>query len=74
MLLYLVTKNHSFIDGNKRIASTVFLYFLDRNKSLFVDGRKRISDETLATLTILIAASNPKDKDIIINLILEILN
>lgn len=74
MLLYLVTKNHSFIDGNKRIASTVFLYFLDRNKSLFVDGRKRISDETLATLTILIAASNPKDKDIIINLILAILN
>ena len=74
MLLYLVTKNHSFIDGNKRIASTVFLYFLDRNKSLFVDGRKRISDETLATITILIAASNPKDKDIIINLILAILN
>ena len=74
MLLYLVTKNHSFIDGNKRIASTVFLYFLDRNKSLFVDGRKRISDETLATLTILIAASNTKDKDIIINLILAILN
>lgn len=74
MLLYLVTKNHSFIDGNKRIASTVFLYFLDRNKNLFVDGRKRISDETLATLTILIAASNPKDKDIIINLILAILN
>ena len=74
MLLYLVTKNHSFIDGNKRIASTVFLYFLDRNKSLFVDGRKRISDETLATLTILFTASNPKDKDIIINLILAILN
>ena len=74
MLLYLVTKNHSFIDGNKRIASTVFLYFLDRNDSLFVNGRKRISDETLATLTILIAASNPKDKDIIINLILAILN
>jgi len=74
MLLYLVTKNHSFIDGNKRIASTVFLYFLDRNDSLFMNGRKRISDETLATLTILIAASNPKDKDIIINLILAILN
>jgi hypothetical protein len=50
------------------------LYFLDRNDSLFVNGRKRISDETLATLTILIAASNPKDKDIIINLILAILN
>lgn len=72
-LLYLVTKNHSFIDGNKRIASTVFLYFLDRNKSLFINGHKRISDETLAILTILIAASNPIDKEIIINLILAIL-
>jgi len=73
MLLYLVTKNHSFIDGNKRIASTIFLYFMDRNQSLFINEMKRISDETLATLTILIAASNPKDKDIIINLILAIL-
>ncbi len=73
MLLYLVTKNHSFIDGNKRIASTIFLYFMDRNQSLFNHGVKRISNETLATLTILIAASNPKDKDIIINLILAIL-
>jgi prophage maintenance system killer protein len=74
MLLYLVTKNHSFIDGNKRIASTVFLYFLDRNNSLFINSKKRISDETLATLSILIAASNPNDKGIIINLILAILN
>lgn len=64
MLLYLVTKNHSFIDGNKRIASTVFLYFMDRNRSLFINGHKRVSDETLATLTILIAASNPKDKEL----------
>jgi prophage maintenance system killer protein len=74
MLLYLVTKNHSFIDGNKRIASTVFLYFLDRNNGLFIKGTKRISDEALATLTILIAASDPKDKNIIINLILAILS
>lgn len=73
MLLYLITKNHSFIDGNKRIASTVFLYFMDQNNSLYINGWKRLSDETLATLTILIAASDPKDKELIINLILAIL-
>jgi prophage maintenance system killer protein len=72
-LLYLITKNHSFIDGNKRIASTIFLYFLDRNNALFVNGKKRISDETLATLTILVAASDPKDKDLLYNLIVVIL-
>lgn len=72
-LLYLITKNHSFIDGNKRIASTVFLYFLDRNRCLFQSGVKRINEEVLATLTILIAASNPKDKELIVNLILAIL-
>lgn len=72
-LLYLITKNHSFIDGNKRIASTIFLYFLDRNKALFILGNKRINDETLAALAILIAASDPKDKELLINLILVIL-
>lgn len=72
-LLYLITKNHSFIDGNKRIASTIFLYFLDRNKALFISGNKRINDETFAALTILIAASDPKDKELLINLILVIL-
>jgi prophage maintenance system killer protein len=72
-LLYLITKNHSFIDGNKRIASTIFLYFLDRNKALFIMGKKRIQDETLAALTILVAASDPKDKAHLINLILVIL-
>jgi hypothetical protein len=72
-LLYLITKNHSFIDGNKRIASTIFLYFLDRNKALFISGNKRINDETLAALTILIAASDPKDKELLVNLILVIL-
>jgi prophage maintenance system killer protein len=72
-LLYLITKNHSFIDGNKRIASTIFLYFLDRNKALFILGKKRIQDETLAALTILVAASDPKDKAHLINLILVIL-
>ena len=74
MLLYLVTKNHSFFDGNMRINSTAFFYFLDRNVSLFVKGRKRIFDETLTALTILIATSNHKDKNIIINLIPAIYN
>jgi prophage maintenance system killer protein len=72
-LLYLITKNHSFIDGNKRIASTIFLYFLDRNNALFIIGNKRINDETLAALAILIAASDPKDKELLINLTLVIL-
>ena len=72
-LLYLITKNHSFIDGNKRIASTIFLYFLDRNQVLFIAGKKRIQDEALAALTILVAASDPKDKAQLINLILVIL-
>jgi death-on-curing protein len=72
-LLYLITKNHGFIDGNKRIASTIFLYFLDRNKALFISGNKRINDETLAALTILIAASDPKDKELLISLILVII-
>lgn len=73
-LLYFITKNHSFVDGNKRIASTIFLYFLDRNNALFGSGKKRIQDETLAALTILVAASDPKDKALLINLILVILS
>ena len=52
-LLYFVTKNHSFADGNKRIAATMFLYFLDKNKALFVEGSKRITDFTLVALTIM---------------------
>ncbi len=68
-LLYFITKNHSFIDGNKRIAAIIFLYFLEKNNALYYNQRLRISNETLATLTILIASSNPKDQDIIVNLI-----
>lgn len=56
-LLYFVTKNHSFSDGNKRIAATMFLYFLDKNGALFADGSKRIADYTLVALTIIVAAS-----------------
>ena len=62
-LLYLVVKNHAFLDGNKRIAATMFLYFLDRNGVLFVDGRKTIDDSTLVAITIMIAESKPEEKD-----------
>lgn len=68
-LLYFITKNHAYIDGNKRIAATIFLYFLNKNDSLFNQDKLRISNTTLATLTILVAASSPNDKDAIISLI-----
>lgn len=73
-LLYLITKNHSFIDGNKRIAAVIFLYFLKRNNTLYINGRQRISNETLATLTILIASSNPNEMESIVNLILVLIS
>ncbi len=73
-LLYYITKNHSFIDGNKRIASIIFLYFLNQNNALYINGEERINGDTLATLTILVASSKPEDKESIINLILMILN
>ena len=72
-LLYFVTKNHSFLDGNKRIAATMFLYFLDRNGALFVDDKKRIEDYTLVALTIMIAESNPQEKEMMINVIMNCL-
>lgn len=59
-LLYFVTKNHSFFDGNKRIAAVMFLYFLDQNGALFLDGVKLIEDYTLVALTIMIAESDPE--------------
>lgn len=70
-LLYFVTKNHSFIDGNKRIAATIFLHFLFKNNVLFINGRKLIEDHTLVALTIMIAESNPKEKELIISLIMN---
>lgn len=70
-LLYLVTKNHSFLDGNKRIAATMFLYFLDSNGALFQEGRKRIEDYTLVALTIMIAESRPQEKETMISVILN---
>ncbi|MCQ2966944.1 MAG: virulence RhuM family protein [Alphaproteobacteria bacterium] len=72
-LLYFVVKNHSFSDGNKRIAATMFLYFLDKNKWLFTNGKKRIEDNTLVALTIMIAESKPEEKELMVNLVMNFL-
>lgn len=72
-LLYFVTKNHSFWDGNKRIAATMFLYFLDRNGVLYKDGEKTIDDATLVALTIMIAESRPEEKEIMVDVIVNCL-
>ncbi|MDX9697462.1 MAG: RhuM family protein [Bacteroidales bacterium] len=74
-LLYFITKNHSFVDGNKRIAAFIFLYFLERNKILFdSNGKKRIADNALVALTLMIAVSKPEEKDIIIKVIVNLIN
>ena len=71
-LLYFVTKNHSFFDGNKRIAATIFLYFLDRNGILYDDeGNKLLDDHTLVALTIMIAESKPEEKEMMISVIMN---
>ena len=73
-LLYFVTKNHSFSDGNKRIVAAMFLYFLDKNNALFLDDaktEKTIADQTLAALTIMIAESQPSEKEMMINVIMN---
>lgn len=72
-LLYFLTKNHSFSDGNKRIAAAVFLYFLDRNQALITNGKKRIDDYALAALTIMIAESKPEEKDMMVNVVMNCL-
>ena len=73
-LLYLITKNHSFSDGNKRIAAALFLYFLDKNNALFIDGKKIIDDYTLVAVTIMTAESKPDEKDTMIKLIMNFLS
>lgn len=72
-LLYFIVKNHSFIDGNKRIGATIFLYFLEKNNALYKNGIERINNDALATLTILVASSRPEDKEIMIQLIKTII-
>lgn len=75
MLLYLIVKNHGFVDGNKRIAASCFLYFLNRNNMLYnPDGAPIIDDATLFALTLLIAESNPAEKDTIKQVIVSVLN
>ena len=71
--LYLITKNHTFIDGNKRIAATLFIYFLDFYNILYKDGKQIIDNNTLVALTLLIAQSNPQEKNILIDLVMNFL-
>tara|TARA_R110002072_G_scaffold22666_2_gene79596 strand:+ start:6913 stop:7869 length:957 start_codon:yes stop_codon:yes gene_type:complete len=74
-LLYLVVKNHSFTDGNKRIAAWLFVWYLDKNNFLYRgDGSKKIANNTLVALTLMIAESNPKEKELIINVITNLIN
>ena len=71
--LYLIIKNHTFIDGNKRIAATLFIYFLDFYNILYKENKQIIDNNTLVAITLLIAQSNPKEKDILIDLIMNFL-
>ena len=75
MLLYLVTKNHSFSDGNKRIAATLFLWFLNNNHILYRgDGSKRLADNTLVALTLMIAESKTEEKDVMVKVVVNLIN
>ena len=74
MLLYLVTKNHSFSDGNKRIAATLFLWFLLNNGILYkADGSKRIADATLVAMTLMIAESRPEDMEMMVKIVVNLM-
>lgn len=75
MLLYLVVKNHSFTDGNKRIAAALFLWFMASNDILYGDGgRKRIADNALVALTLMIAESRAEEKDIMVKVVVNLIN
>lgn len=74
MIIYLIVKNHVFADGNKRIAATLFIYFLNYYNILYKDGRQTIDNNTLTALTLLIAESNPREKEAIIDLVMNFLN
>ena len=74
-LLYFVVKNHSFSDGNKRIAAWLFIWYLEKNRSLYhLDGTKRISENALVALTLLIAESKPEEKEMMINVVINLIN
>ena len=75
MLLYLVVKNHSFNDGNKRIAAMLFLWFMENNGILYSkDGHKRIADNTLVALTLMIAESRTEEKDVMVKVVVNLIN
>lgn len=75
MLLYLVVKNHSFSDGNKRIAATLFLWFMNNNGILYrEDGTKRIADNTLVAITLMIAESRTEEKDVMVSVVVNLIN
>ena len=75
MLLYLVVKNHSFSDGNKRIAAMLFLWFMEKNGVLYsADGRKRIADNTIVALTLMIAESRTEEKDVMVKVVVNLIN
>lgn len=71
--LYLITKNHTFIDGNKRIAATLFIYFLEFYNLLYNENEQVIDNNTLVAITLLIAQSNPKEKEVLIDLVMNFL-
>ena len=74
-LLYFIVKNHSFSDGNKRIAAFLFVWFLDKNHCLYKpDGSRRLADNALVALTLLIAESKPEDKDVMVKLVINLIN
>ena len=73
--MYFITKNHSFTDGNKRIAAFLFLYFMERNEILYdYQGNKRIADNTLVALTLMIAVSRTEEKDTMVKVIVNLIN
>ena len=75
MLLYLVTKNHSFSDGTKRIVATLFLWFLNKNGILYrTNGTKRLADNTLVALTLMIAESKTEEKDVMVKVVVNLIN
>lgn len=74
-LLYFLVKNHSFVDGNKRIAAALFLWFMEKNRLLLRDdGTKRLADNALVAITLLIAESRPQEKDVICNMVVNLIN
>ena len=72
-ILYMIIKNHVFIDGNKRVGATLFIYFLEYYNILYKDKKQIIDNNTLVALTLLIAESNPKEKEIMVDLVMNFL-